>query len=277
MTDEAMSTVPAALFFDVDGTLVRAFDPADADGSPVDLAPSPAVRAAFARLLERGHKPVICTGRTLSTIHQELLDLRPAAIVSGAGACVSIDGKIVSEEVIPCELLRETVERLVATGSEVVLEGARRCVALMRPGRVYEGIPGVATVHDFEGLVAVTSELSFEKFAFFIADAPELEREGDFLFRHYTLCDLGVGLAEMSLRGVDKGSGVRRAVEALGSGPWRTFGFGDSENDLPMLTAVDVPVAMGNALPAVKEAARYVTLSVADDGVPAALRHFGLI
>lgn len=34
---------------------------------------------------------------------------------------------------------------------------------------------------------------------------------------------------------------------------------------------------MGNALPQVKEVADYVTLSAADDGVPAGLAHFGLI
>lgn len=58
---------------------------------------------------------------------------------------------------------------------------------------------------------------------------------------------------------------------------YRTFAFGDSENDLPMMRVVDHPVAMGNALDSVKQAASYVTASVQEDGVPAALRHFGLI
>lgn len=44
-----------------------------------------------------------------------------------------------------------------------------------------------------------------------------------------------------------------------------------------MAGAVETFVAMGNALPSVKAAADYVTLSAADDGVPAGLAHFGLI
>ena len=56
-----------------------------------------------------------------------------------------------------------------------------------------------------------------------------------------------------------------------------TFAFGDSENDLPMAGAVETFVAMGNALPSVKDRAAYVTDSVEDDGVVSALEHFGLI
>ena len=44
-----------------------------------------------------------------------------------------------------------------------------------------------------------------------------------------------------------------------------------------MRAAVETFVAMGNALPNVREVADYVTLTAAEDGVPAALEHFGLI
>ena len=70
---------------------------------------------------------------------------------------------------------------------------------------------------------------------------------------------------------------MRRALESLGCGIEGTFAFGDSENDLPMTDAVETFVAMGNALPAVKARAAYVTSSEQDDGVVSALEHFGLL
>lgn len=83
---------------------------------------------------------------------------------------------------------------------------------------------------------------------------------------------------ELSPRGIDKGVGVARALEYLGrTGNARTFGFGDSGNDLGMLAAVETAVAMGNAMPEVKAAADYVTDDVAHDGTVTAIRHFGLI
>ena len=271
----------AVVFFDVDGTLVWDRSVDDPENSIVDLVPTPAVYDAVERLRDRGHKAFICTGRTLDSIGKPLLSLKSAGIISGAGACVSIDGEILAEQSIPVELLEETVRHLVALRVEVVFEGARESVALMRPGAVYRAIPGVPTVHDLEGLRRVAPAMDFEKFAFFADAIPVLKRDADFFLTRYDLCDLGIGLGEMSLAGVNKGSGVQRALEVLGQAPdggsWRTYAFGDSENDLPMLRAVDVPVAMGNALPQVKAMATYVTDRVEQDGVATGLAHFGLI
>ena len=81
---------------------------------------------------------------------------------------------------------------------------------------------------------------------------------------------------ELSPKGIDKG--VARALEYLGrAGNERTFGFGDSGNDLGMLAAVETAVAMGNAMPEVKAVADYVTDDVAHDGTVTAMRHFRLI
>ena len=64
---------------------------------------------------------------------------------------------------------------------------------------------------------------------------------------------------ELSPKGIDKGVGVARALAYLGrEGNARTFGFGDSGNDLGMLAAVETAVAMGNAIPAAQEAADHI-------------------
>ena len=52
--------------------------------------------------------------------------------------------------------------------------------------------------------------------------------------------------------------------------------IGDSRNDLPMLRWAGIGVAMGNALPEVREALRYVTASNNHDGVAAAIERFVL-
>ena len=99
----------------------------------------------------------------------------------------------------------------------------------------------------------------------------------DFIDEHFTLCDLQGGVFELSLIGVDKGTGIEAALAHLGRGVKDTFAFGDSENDLPMRGAVDTFVAKGNALENVREVADYVTGTAAEEGVPAALERFGLI
>ena len=53
--------------------------------------------------------------------------------------------------------------------------------------------------------------------------------------------------------------------------------FGDSDNDLEMLSGVGLGVGMGNATPAVKKVASYITDNNNSDGIAKALSHFGLI
>ena len=50
--------------------------------------------------------------------------------------------------------------------------------------------------------------------------------------------------------------------------------FGDGENDIPMIKAAGIGVAMENPLDTVKEAADIITLNNDEDGVAAAIRKF---
>lgn len=78
-------------------------------------------------------------------------------------------------------------------------------------------------------------------------------------------------------KGNGKADGIRAALERYGLREDEIIAFGDGENDIPMLEIAGIGVAMGNAKQMVKEKADYVTLSVREDGVCAALQHFGLL
>ncbi|MBP3203428.1 MAG: Cof-type HAD-IIB family hydrolase [Bacteroidales bacterium] len=74
-----------------------------------------------------------------------------------------------------------------------------------------------------------------------------------------------------------KASGMARVAELLGIPMSEVMAVGDGGNDLSMLQAAGVSVAMGNAVPEVQAAATFVSADAADDGIAVALRHFGLI
>ncbi|WP_159060060.1 HAD family hydrolase [Collinsella provencensis] len=272
--EDPASTV---LFFDVDGTIVGH---GNVDGEPDDFIgrkPTPAIYEAFERLHNNGYKSFICTGRPLCLIPDSLRALPVTGYVTGAGAVVTIDGKIVLEETIPADLLEQTVRVLEKTDGIAMFEGSKQCVVLSPNNEPYKGFEQVPHVRNFEGVCEVAPDLGFNKFGL---DEASMGRIGDarnYLEEHFNVFNLGLGLYDLTMKGFDKGVGVRRAIDLLGDSSARTFAFGDSENDLAMLQAVDVPVAMGNALDSVKAIAAYVTDSVEDDGVVTALEHFGLI
>ena len=73
---------------------------------------------------------------------------------------------------------------------------------------------------------------------------------------------------------VNKGEGLRAICRAAGIEISETLAFGDSENDIPMLRAAGLGIAMANADPSVKSAADAVTLSNNDNGIAAALEKY---
>ena len=69
--------------------------------------------------------------------------------------------------------------------------------------------------------------------------------------------------------GVSKGVAARQIQACLGITPDECAAFGDYENDLELMDAVTHSFAMENAIPAVKERARYMAPSNSADGVMA--------
>lgn len=70
--------------------------------------------------------------------------------------------------------------------------------------------------------------------------------------------------------------GIYEVSKLLGIKRVESIGVGDSGNDFSLLMACGLKVAMGNALPALKEIADYVAPSVEDDGVADVIEKFVL-
>lgn len=81
---------------------------------------------------------------------------------------------------------------------------------------------------------------------------------------------------EVNAEGIDKGIGILELGRRLGISREEIMACGDGDNDLEMLKAVGVGVAMGNADEAVKAAADYVTDTNEEEGVAKAVEKFAL-
>ena len=272
-----MHETSALLFFDVDGTLISHGGGQSVDEVVAHAKPAPAVYDAFHRLRENGHQAFICTGRGRSMVSQALLDLEPAGLVCSAGASVFIGDEEVFHTDIDADLLRQTADALASVGAEVLLESEDLCIAFCPSGTIYTGMPNTPTVASTAELMERYPDFSCNKFCYEASEFGKIAQLEPFMSEHFDTCDLGIGTGESTLKGVNKGTGIAHVLQYLGRDRADTYAFGDSENDLAMLRAVACPVAMGNAMEQVKDAASYVTDSVDDDGVVTAMEHFGLI
>lgn len=71
-----------------------------------------------------------------------------------------------------------------------------------------------------------------------------------------------------------KQHGIFEVAKLLGINTHEIIGVGDGYNDLPLLMACGLKVAMGNAVPDLKAIADYVAPSVAEDGVADVIEKF---
>ena len=93
------------------------------------------------------------------------------------------------------------------------------------------------------------------------------EKIAAFLPPELTVVQTAPFYLEIIPRDIHKGIGLLRTCKTLDIDPKYTLAFGDAENDIPMLEAAGVGIAMGNAPQSVKTAAKDVTGSNNEDGI----------
>ncbi len=255
-----------AVFFDVDGTLV--------DFETHAVPPSAA--AAVREMQSRGVKAVVATGRLRRDIRGlEAIRFDGYVTVNG-GCCQTACGEVLFEQGIdPSDLA-------------LALRAQRRehfpLTFMVREG-IFAGEdhPRIRALADLVGLerpkVADLERLAAERTVYqanIYVDEADQERVMRW-FPHCTASRWNAEFADVNSRGVDKAGGLLRLSEAWGIDPSETVAFGDGGNDVPMLRAAGVGVAMGGSCPEALAVADRVTDTVARDGVAKALRELGLI
>lgn len=80
-------------------------------------------------------------------------------------------------------------------------------------------------------------------------------------------------MVEILPAGASKGDGLRRVLAYLSIDPGQVMAIGDGENDVEMLQLAGLGIAMGNAMPAARQAADALTGTNDEDGVAQALTH----
>lgn len=92
---------------------------------------------------------------------------------------------------------------------------------------------------------------------------------------HVTRANIA-GMIEVLPANTSKGQAVKRLLAELDIDPANCLAVGDGENDIEMLQAVGIGVAMGNATPLLKEVADVIVPSNDEDGLALALETYAL-
>ncbi len=252
------------LFFDIDGTLV-------AGGYGAGFIPE-STQLALKKLRDAGHFMCIATGRmhAMATDYMQQLDFDN--MISDGGYGATIDGEFLGITPLPKEDIIELIDECIE-----------------------KGYPWGLQVEDSK--IRFTPDKSFEEFSddkyMNTRIVPGLDpRNYDNIYKAYIACYEPDEQALESLKKLpwcrfhkeyifvepaDKAYGIKRVMQHFNADLKDAVVFGDALNDLSMFTDDGwYKVAMGNAVPEVKERADYITAPVDQDGIYQACEKLGL-
>lgn len=264
-----MKTDRRIVFFDIDGTI---FDMGR--GTP------DSTREALELLMERGHIPIVCTGRPKSSLFPEILDLGFPGIIGGAGTYIEYEGKVIRNILLDHELVERTVPPMEAIGCSVVLEGpeylsyrkeGKAGLFYQVLGRLHREYPNRIKEMEPGRDEACKISAQIEDPEAFDALIPEFRQ--DFSVARYQ----NFPFVEMMPAGINKADGIRALIDYLEIPRAHTYAFGDGPNDLEMLQYVQYGTAMGNSEESVLKTAKYKTEGIWEDGIYLGLKRYGLI
>ena len=263
-----------ALFFDLDGTLLD-------DDKRIPPSAAEALTAARAK----GVKVFVCTGRSLRvekmlgwTTEMQLFD----GGVYCNGACICLNGETRYAFIDPeaVRMVLEEVSRYEGVHVSLNGEGAEHAFNFIPPqsmmapwGMKPEDIHPLddAAIQHCTKMLVFYKELVNSTRALPEGLFPALQsRCGDRATMYLT--DQGATIQIVS-RASSKLAGVEKVRAALGLAKEEIAVFGDDLNDLEMISAYPVSIAMGNGVEAVRRAAKYVTCANTEGGIDNALRH----
>ena len=251
------------IFSDIDGTLITS-----------DLVISPMTQAVIKKAVAAGVKFVPVSARMPEAIKPIIDGLGFSyPIISYNGALVQDEkGRVIQSQPLDSRLAAEICTFLEQEWPEVVwnvyafskwLSQNRENVWIHRE----EVIVGLAS--EQVGLEKIEQEPAVHKLL--LMGEPEvIDRLEEALKALYPELSIAKSLPyyiEVMAQGIDKGQAVRALASHYQTEIADTLGFGDNFNDLPMLDAVGIGYAMGNAPEAVKEQVGRVTADHNHDGI----------
>lgn len=274
-----------AIFFDVDGTLID-----NSCGLPESAV------YAIRRARENGHLCFLCTGRPYGIVPDPVLEIGFDGAVCGSGCLVRAGDEYILEKYLDVELVKGFTALLQAMELPYNYEAQNKAYLEPKMARInkqhqdesllgkdygrqwvdrHEKFKWVNNIDEYDFSIPIT-KICFRSTQ---KELEEVRRKADGRLKLNTHDGeyLGMRNTEVISSDYDKGDGVKMILEHFGIDAADSIGFGDSMNDISLMSVVGLSVCMGNGAAPLKERCDRVCEAVSEDGIKLEIERLGLI
>lgn len=240
-------------FFDIDSTIATYEQPISEPLKEMIL---------YAKKLR--HKVFICTGRGYSDIPSDIMALGFDGHICSTGAYIRIRDQVIHSVPFPNSCIQSIYQLLRTHGISAYFESDRQ---------IYRAESLEPLAHSVPDFLEAPADAKVYSVAYHLADGqdtspllpylssigaraiPQSEHSGDII-----------------MPGCNKAAGMRIILSFLHLEDFYTIAIGDSPNDIEMLKAADLGIAMGHAPEELKKHADMITGTFEEDGACMALK-----
>lgn len=264
------------LLLDIDGTLRH-----ERFGIP-DSA-----RQAIQQCREKNCQVVICTGRSIGTIQDDVLEIDVDGYIAGGGSYLIYRGELMCNQAFEQAQMQRVVKYLktcdvaftIESQENVMMnEKARMILNAMNASK--QTIPHsnkqfVQEKIRYENNIAEFQTQPIHKLCLW-SNALVYQNVANLLDHHFILAQQetldNVNYYEILQQGFDKGDAVKRLQQKMNITKAQTICFGDGQNDLAMFQQADIAIAMKYSHKDAKQAATSICEDIFENGIYKELR-----
>ena len=266
-------------FFDIDGTLTSEID---------GTIPESAVKSIQAAR-KNGHLMFLNTGRCMQNVEQCFRNVGFDGYVCGCGTniyCTDYDKNNTYKEILYVSQSHNIVEEILFHARKFKLDllfESKYGVCfdmkkpLITPGGIHQHNQFILRNYDMSHNPE-DNDFVCDKFVVWFSNIQDLNSFRSISDKYFECIDRGGNFREFVPIGYSKATGIQVVLDYYHIPIERAYAFGDSNNDLSMLSYVPNSIAMGNATPtALFNQVSYVTTNASKNGIENALKHFHFI
>ena len=234
-----------------------------------------------------GIQIVICTGRNLGMIQNDVMALQTDGIISGGGCYIQYHGEEIFRKHFPVRVLKKVLSIAAEWKLSLAMEAEQKIYMDHNASIFYKNdfqhkIYGNNKIK--QKIICMQNKISYEEnFEDIKSDVPQIHK----------ICILGQQSAieqlqrelekdaetiqkkkwndywylELLPKGCNKGSAVKKMNQKLGIPKRKSMSFGDSENDIAMMEATGIAVAVGCGSSIIGKYVSSICEPIVEDGI----------